>query len=174
MSRWTDVLLLRTREPQDCLKRVEATVRLATPEESRCYATRQGQVAALLTWSQSLHRLEIFLRFITVANLLIINTNSVFFPRFAKVPLVFSRLTKVPRVFPPSALVAHFQQLLFPRFLKLNINHLYDGIILLQLPLCCSSDLEKESWEWWEMIGFWQQCLDCGNKYQLCAFRLLE
>lgn len=117
------------------MKRVNATVRLATLEESRWDATRQGQVAALRTWSQSLHRLEVFPRFITVANLLIINTNPVFFLRFAR----------VPRVFPPSALAAHFQQLLFPRFLKLNINHLYDGIILLQLPLSNSSDLEKES-----------------------------
>ena len=118
MSRWADVLLLRKR--QACLKRVKVTVRLATLEERRCYATRQGQVAALRTWSQSLHRLQVFPRFIAVANLLIINTNPVFFPRFARVPLVFSRLTKVPRVFPPSALVAHFQLLLFPRFLKLN------------------------------------------------------
>ena len=127
------------------MKRVEATVRLDTLEESRWDATRQGQVAALRTWSQSLHRLEVFPRFITVAYLPIINTNSVFFPRFARVPLVFSRLTSVPRVFPPSALAAHFQQLLFPRFLKLNIGHLYDGIISLQLPLSGSSDLEKES-----------------------------
>ena len=117
------------------MKRVEATVRLDTLEESRWDATRQGQVAALRTWSQSLYRPEVSPRFITVANFLIINTNSVFFPRFAR----------VPRVFPPSALGAHFQQLLFRRFLKLNINHLYDGIILLQLPLSNSSDLEKES-----------------------------
>ena len=127
------------------MKRVEATVRLAILEESRWDATRQGQVAASRTWSQSLHRLEVFPRFITVANLLTINTNSVFFPRFARAPSVFSLLTRVPRVSPPSALAAHFQQLLFPRFLKLNINHLYDGIILLQLPLSNSSDLEKES-----------------------------
>lgn len=106
LSRCSDTLLLQKR--QACLKRVEATVRLATLEESRWQATRQGQVAGLRTWSQSLHRLEVFPRFITVANLLIINTNSVFFPRFARVSRVFSRLTKVPRVFPPSALAAHF------------------------------------------------------------------
>ena len=93
------------------------------------------------------------------------------FPALCKGSTCFLALDKGTTCFPALGTGCTFSAASFPALPKAQ---LYDDIILLQLRFCSSSDLEKESWEWWEMIEFWQQCLDCGNKYQLCAFRLWE